>query len=138
MTTHDKAPEVFYECPDCYEEGEPELPLTDFYTYDKPPFRSLYCRAHHNMRNSKRQADRLNPRGPHYDPSFHRERKEAWRDYHRRKLDPKSPEYDRALHERQLAAKRQWHYNQKNGRIPYAIPSEPQAEARPEQAEGDT
>lgn len=99
-----KVDQPLYHCPDC-PTGQP---ISRFYVGEDGK-RATYCKTHHNRRNAARQADRLNPESPNYDPDFHKRRTSTWGKYHRRKLDPKSPEYDKALHERQLAAKSRWY-----------------------------
>jgi hypothetical protein len=93
-----------FTCPDCEAKGWSKLPGGEFYWDGRK--RSLYCREHHDKRNAARQAARLDPTGPEYDPDFHAGRKKTQRSYYRRKLDPASPDYDPELHERQLEAKR--------------------------------
>lgn len=78
-----------FRCPDCAAEGGPDLPLSEFYFYTK---RSTYCIRHHNLRNSARQVERLDPKSPAYDPEFHARRKAAKRAWAQRKLSHGGPE----------------------------------------------
>jgi len=106
---------VIHPCPDCVSEGK-ESPTTADAFYWVGKKQSQYCREHHDRRNAVRQAERLNPASPDYDPAFHEQRKRTQQSYYQRKLNPASPDYDPELHARQRAAKLAAYEKRKKGK----------------------